>query len=301
MMKLNLHFPRKRLVFIPLFALAVSCSTPRHAISLNQVLDQELIHKRTRPPEYACTLGAHRGDSVTQRENTLAALKAAEENPKYAFIEFDVQYTKDKRIVIFHDQTLIRQYGSMKSIGKTTYEDLCILTGGEIATYEAVMDILTKKINIEIKSQGDADEDERLADEIIADADDRGRLDDVMISSISPDVIEYINRTYPDVHTGQIFWLTTSTFLHIDRLTEELYEKFISSQADYIMLHVANLRNIQDLLKLKPGNKTIVFWDFDDKIYMVHKDSSDRMWGDSTAANLLYLAKYKLSFPARKR
>ena len=45
-------------------------------------------------------IGAHRGNSQDYIENTLSALKSAAEEPKYAFIEFDVQYTKDKKIII---------------------------------------------------------------------------------------------------------------------------------------------------------------------------------------------------------
>jgi hypothetical protein len=60
------------------------------------------------------------------------------------------------------------------------------------------------------------------------------------------------------------------------------------------MLHVANLRNIDDLLRFKPKGKTIMFWDFDDTIYIVHKDLSDRLWGDSGIRTFCQLLRYKL-------
>jgi len=60
------------------------------------------------------------------------------------------------------------------------------------------------------------------------------------------------------------------------------------------MLHVANLRNIEDLLRLKPTGKTVVFWDFDDTMYVVHKDLSDRLWGDSFLKTLLDQCRYKI-------
>ena len=61
------------------------------------------------------------------------------------------------------------------------------------------------------------------------------------------------------------------------------------------MLHVANLRNIDDLLALKPREKTIVFWDFDDTIYIVHKDLSDRLWGDSMVTTLWQYLRYRVA------
>ncbi len=185
-------------------------------------------------------------------------------------------------------------YGNMRAIGNTTFAELSKMTGGEIAAYDEVIGILRKKLNIEIKSQGDNQEDERLVDEIIADIQTRKRDNDVLISSISSDVIKYVNRNYPNIRTGQVFWLTSSTYLHFDSLTKKLYEDISSTQADYLMLHVANLSNIDDLLKFKPRGKTIVFWDFDDTMYIVHKDLSDRLWGDSGIRTFFQFARYKI-------
>jgi hypothetical protein len=107
-----------------------------------------------------------------------------------------------------------------------------------------------------------------------------------MISSISSELVRYISATYPDIKTGQVFWLTWSTYLHFEALTEGLFDRFKATDADYLLLHVANLRNIEDLLKLKPPGKTIMFWDFDDRMYMVHKDLADRLWGASVLSEI---------------
>lgn len=232
----------------------------------------------------------------------MAALKAADKNDRYAFIEFDVQYSKDKRIVVYHDKRMLRLYGSLRAIGNTTFAELSEITRGEIAAYDEVIGILRKKLNIEIKSQGDDQEDRRLVDEIIADIRARQRDNDVMISSISGDVIRYVNRKYPDIPTGQIFWLTSSTFLPLDSLTKKLYEDIGDTRADYLMLHAANLHNIDDLLEFKPRGKTIVFWAFDDTMYIVHKDLSDRLWGDSGIRTVYNFVRYRLAsaFPPFK-
>ncbi len=276
--------------------MVTGCAMPPYVTSLDEILEQEGGNNRSRYG-YRCTTGAHRGASEEYIENTMAALRAADENSKYAFIEFDVQYSKDRRIVVYHDKRMIRLYGSMRAISNTTFAELTRITCGEIAAYDEVIAILKKKLNIEIKSQGDNQEDERLADEIIADIQTRKRDNDVLISSISSDVIKYVNRNYPDIPTGQVFWLTSSTYLHFDGLTKKLYEDISATQADYLMLHVANLRNIDALLKFKPKEKTIVFWDFDDKIYIVHKDISDRLWGDSGIRTFCRFLRYKLLSP----
>jgi hypothetical protein len=258
-----------------LAAMVTGCAMPPYVTSLDEILEQEGKNNRARYG-YRCTAGAHRGASEEHKENTMAALKAADENSKFAFIEFDVQYSKDRRIVVYHDKRMLRLYGNMRPIGDTTFAELSKITFGEIAAYDEVIGILRKKLNIEIKSQGDNQEDERLVDEIIS------------------DVIKYVNRKYPDIPTGQVFWLTASTYLHFNGLTKKLYEDISATQADYLMMHVANLRNIDDLLKFKPKGKTIMFWDFDDTIYIVHKDMSDRLWGDSGIKTFCQFVRYKL-------
>jgi glycerophosphoryl diester phosphodiesterase len=264
-----------------LVGLNAGCSPEPYETALNQVIAREIGGNARTGYPYRCTVGAHRGASVEHRENTLAALQAADRDSRFGFVEFDVQYSGDNRIVVFHDTRLLRLFGSLSSVGGATYAELEELTGGEIAAYEEVMDTVAKKINIEIKSQGDHAEDRRLVDEIIEDLVRRDRKEDVLISSISEEVVRYVGDRYPPVATGLVRWLTPSAYLHIDSLTEGLYEEMAAADADYLMLHVANLRNIDDLLSFKPAGRTIVFWNFDDAMYVVHKDVSDRLWGES--------------------
>ena len=285
------------LLLLTLASLAGGCALPRSEAGLHQVITQEIGKPRVGIPQYRCTIGAHRGSSVDFLENTLDAFKAADTNDKYAFIEFDVQYTKDRKMVVFHDRRLLRLFGSLRSVGSSTYAELVEATKGEVCLYTDAMAVLRKRLNIEIKSQGDDEEDRQLADELISDLRQRRRTGSVMISSISPDVLRYINETYPDIPTGKIYWLTRSTYLHLDSLTEGLYGDFEKTQADYLMLHVSNLRNIERLLALKPDGKTIMFWDFEDNMFLVHKDLSDRLWGTSAIKNWFQQMRYGLNKP----
>ena len=278
--------------------LMAGCAMPRHTVGLDVVLAEELGRSGDDLPDCRCTLGAHRGDSLAHVENTLDAVTSAREDPKYAFIEFDIQYSSDAKVMAFHDKRLRRVFGHRDKIGKSTYDELYTLTGGEIATYETIMDAAEgKRVNIEIKSQGDEDEDKRLVDFVVADTRARKMQKHVLISSISGDVVKYVKQRYPEMAAGQVFWIKASTYLPFDFLTRSLYRKMEESHAEYLMLHVANLRNIGDLLRLKPRGKTVVFWDFDDTMYLVHKDRSDRLWGDSGIKTLWTSARYKFAAP----
>jgi hypothetical protein len=48
---------------------------------------------------------------------------------------------------------------------------------------------------------------------------------------------------------------------------------------------------------LKPSGKTIIFWDFKDNMFLVHKDLSDRVWGDSGFKNWLKQMRYGFLHP----
>ena len=120
---------------------------PPYLTSLDEILAQQGINSRVRYG-YRCTAGAHRGASEEHRENTKTALTAADVNSKYAFIEFDVQYSKDSRIVVFHDKRMLRMYGNLNAIGNQTYAELSEITDGEIAAYDEVIGSLKKKLNM---------------------------------------------------------------------------------------------------------------------------------------------------------
>jgi len=287
-------------VFFMLFVatLISGCASPRHMPPPEAVPAATPEQIREDVSAYPCTPGAHRGDSDLFMENTLPAFRSARQNPKYKFIEFDVQYSADKQAVVFHDKSLKRLFGEPVKVKETSYKELCRLSNNEIPTYTQTMDLATgKPLNIEIKSQGDQADDEQLIDYIMTDIQERGIENDILISSISSEAIKYVKTRYPEMPTGQIFWRKASTYLPFDFLTEGLYREIDESKADYLMLHVSNRRNIHDLLRLKPKEKTLVFWDFDNTMYLVQKDPTDRLWNDVNAHPLTAPAKQYASHP----
>ena len=261
--------------------LLTCCQLPQHHRDLSEVMQDQLRRELNLPLDYPCTHGAHRGDSINHLENTAAAIVAANENPDYAFIEFDIQYSKDREIIIFHDGRLRRLYQNFSEVDQLNYADLNAISQGAIPRYYDIIDQLDKPLNIEIKSNGDLQNDQRLADELIQDLQERDLLGRVMISSISEELVHYIVERYPMVASGQIYWIDPSTYLHLDSLTRRFYSKFQASRADYLVLHVENLRNVEKLIELKPKNKALIFWNFADDMCLLHSSRHDRMWTES--------------------
>lgn len=229
---------------------------------------------------YEVILGAHRGDSVEYIENTKSAIQAAVDNPKYQFIEFDVRFTKDRKPVVFHDSTLLRTQRKLYKLEDLTYEELLDLSDYHIPLYEEVIDAIgdTKKINVEIKSTGDIGLDGELVDFVVRHARDGGYLENVMISSISRDVVRYVSKEYPMIKSGQVFFITSSAYFGSDTLTNRIYDEVNETGADYLLLHGLNIRNLDNLLELKPEEKTIAIWYFNNEIYIVKKDETDGLW-----------------------
>lgn len=101
---------------------------------------------------------AHRGihDNITTPENSISSFKKALD--KNVPIEFDIQITKDNKLVIFHDDNLKRMTGVNKFIQDTDFADvrkLRLLNTNEIIpTFKEVLDLVNSKIllDIEIKN-----------------------------------------------------------------------------------------------------------------------------------------------------
>ena len=66
---------------------------------------------------------AHRGLSGEHCENTLPAFVGAGKLPFYG-IETDIQFTKDNKIVCFHDKSISRLIGGKQTISELTYAEL---------------------------------------------------------------------------------------------------------------------------------------------------------------------------------
>ncbi len=67
---------------------------------------------------------AHRGLVTEHQENTLPAIRAALDSPFCNGTEFDVFLTKDKKVVLFHDENLKRVTGVDRNIYDLTWDDL---------------------------------------------------------------------------------------------------------------------------------------------------------------------------------
>lgn len=132
---------------------------------------------------------AHRGASGYAPENTLKAFRLAADLGADG-IELDVFLTRDKQVVVTHDETLERLTGKAVVTRQTTLKELQELDFGQgerISTLREVLEELGPKfsmINIEIKSTGYfTDGIER---EVVSLIQKLNMLDKVLLSSFNP-------------------------------------------------------------------------------------------------------------------
>ncbi len=149
---------------------------------------------------------AHRGYSFKYPENTLVAFKKAKELGA-VMVELDVTMTKDRQLVVIHDDSLDRTTNGRGKVGDFTLAQLKNLDAGawfdpcfskeKIPTLDEVMDIAGKDmmINIEIKSSAfekDSPDDaveKQVVDLVLR----KDALRRVIISSFEPGILKSIS------------------------------------------------------------------------------------------------------------
>ena len=98
----------------------------------------------------------HRGAPTLARENTLESFEIAFQ-AGFKGIELDVQFSKDDKLVVFHDWCIKNINGKYENIHAMAYSDILLISQREnfhIPLLNEVLEILPEErfINIEIKS-----------------------------------------------------------------------------------------------------------------------------------------------------
>lgn len=105
---------------------------------------------------------AHRGFSGKYPENTLIAFRKAIEL-KVNEIEFDVKLTKDKQLIIIHDETVDRTTNGKGKVSEMTLEEIKKLNAGKkfnknflnekIPTFEETLENIPEEVELNIHAQ----------------------------------------------------------------------------------------------------------------------------------------------------
>ena len=148
---------------------------------------------------------SHRGLHGGQiPENSISAFKMSAEKGYGA--EFDVQLTKDKKLVVFHDDSLLRMTGAESSISDLSYDELQEFrlkdTEEKIPLLREVLSTLAGvPILCEIKKQG-SNTNTEICSYVASELD--GYSGDICIESFSPFILRWFKKNRPDFARGQL-------------------------------------------------------------------------------------------------
>ena len=158
---------------------------------------------------------AHRGYSARYPENTLAAFEAAIAAGAH-MIELDVTLSKDRQLIVIHDETVDRTTDGTGAVKALTLEQLSRLDAGSwfdarfhderLPTLSHVLDAVKGRllVNIEIKPEayeanGPADAVERQVLDLVR---EKQLHDDILISCFEWQVLENIRKIDPRIALG---------------------------------------------------------------------------------------------------
>lgn len=169
---------------------------------------------------------AHRGFSREAPENTKYAFEAAMDcNADY--IELDVQLSKDKQLIVFHDDKLDRTTNGHGRVDDYTYEELTGFSAGawygseyedaRIMLLSDVLELVDKKcmLNIEIKDVGDVNLTAEKTVELVK---KYGYTKSCYITSFSYKALQRVKALEPKIKTALIANLAAS--VRYSRLTD---------------------------------------------------------------------------------
>lgn len=172
-------------------------------------------------------VAAHRGARYIAPENTLLAL--IKSVGKCDFVEIDVQLSKDKRVVVMHDETLKRTTNVEElkvfkgrapyRVSDFMYDELLMLDYGSwfyakgshnepLLNFKVALEFIKENnmfINVEIKDICKSFEDKIVVDAVVKEIEDLGMQDYVLLSSFRHTYLREIKKRLSSVPTAALF------------------------------------------------------------------------------------------------
>jgi len=151
---------------------------------------------------------AHRGASIEQPENTIAAFEAAIDAGADA-VEFDVRMTADGHPVVMHDPDVSRTTDGTGLVSELTLEEIRKLG---VPTLEEALRCLSGRAGADIEIKNSPDEPgytpdaEPAVKSTLAALDELAFSSSVIVSSFNPRSIAHSRALRPDVPTGLLTW-----------------------------------------------------------------------------------------------
>lgn len=198
----------------------------------------------------------HRGACGYEPENTLLSFKKALEL-EVDIIELDVHLSKDKKLVVIHDNTLDRTTNGKGYVSDKTFKELKKLKlekGEKIPSLEEVLDLVNRraKINIELKEKGTSGLIFKFIELYVKDK--KWKYNDFLISSFDYDLLLEFSKLTDKV---KMSFLIDSVPKNLFKLIETL--NFFSINPSFEIINKSLVDNIHN------HNMKVFVWTVNDK------------------------------------
>ena len=142
----------------------------------------------------------HRGARAYEMENTIESFRKALELGANA-IELDVRQSKDRRLILSHDENLKRVFGTDMPVPQATLKELKQLTASKILTLEEALHFLDSRVDkilVELKETG---YEKKVLDAIMKER----LLDRTIVVSFHEDALAVMRSLNNKIETGIIY------------------------------------------------------------------------------------------------
>lgn len=157
---------------------------------------------------------AHRGASRYAPENTLAAIRLALDHGAPA-VECDVQRTKDRHLVVIHDQTVDRTTDGRGPVAAHALEDLLRLDAGRwfgpafagerIPTLDEVLEVAGGRALLKLEIKNGPTFYEGIEQQMVEAIGRRGMEEDVLLISFDHESLRRVRALSPRIATGILY------------------------------------------------------------------------------------------------
>lgn len=142
----------------------------------------------------------HRGARAYELENTVESFKKAIEMGANA-LELDVRESKDKKLIISHDDNLKKVFGKDLLVHEATLEELKRMTGNKVPSLDEALHFIDGKVEMILVELKETGYEERVLDVII-----KEKLEDrVIIVSFHEEALTRVRKLDKKIATGLIY------------------------------------------------------------------------------------------------
>jgi glycerophosphoryl diester phosphodiesterase len=189
-------------------------------------------------------IGGHRGSPKKAKENTLESFSTAILDGA-DFIEFDVRYSKDRKLIIHHDPALKGHI--LKEMNYDEILNLSSSSGYKVPLLEDVIDLCKGKIKLDIEIKEPETTEETVEKTLLY-----FKPEDFIITSFHDNVITKINNKLSNLKKGLLF---------DDYTKKDLRARIIQLKPDFILPDCRNFDfTVNGLIPSLPFEIKAVYW-----------------------------------------